>query len=221
MWKFVVSHALSTDLSTMLVLVCRDDEGGGLPGQCRYASHVRCWFLQFRPMHLLSYSLPHPTHSPEKSLHFLNETRPAGSAQKRYQQCNAPTAIQYNSERPLPGWCQTASKTARRTLASCYHPLVSMQQSQDAFSFLGLKLCYLYDCTSKWLIIWSGNRSRKCSMEEQFQTDMDPTESSVQSMYLPATPCQYYLTDQWKEFLNYYQWDHLNLFVHTFSSQDS
>jgi hypothetical protein len=81
--EFVGSHALSTRrLSTMLVaaggvdMMGERERGGLLPGQCMYASHVRCSSsVQIRPMHLLLRSLVFPTppthHTPAKSPHFL------------------------------------------------------------------------------------------------------------------------------------------------------
>lgn len=109
--EFVESHACAKHTSIYHVGAAGVEmmRGGGLPGQCMYASHVRCSssvVFSSGPCTCCCSSspspvFPTPTHSPAKSLHFLNLTMQHPALHKtlrRYLQCNAPTTIQYSSE---------------------------------------------------------------------------------------------------------------------------
>jgi hypothetical protein len=84
--KFVESHALSTDLATMLVLCwCGDRWLEWWASRTMQAGMHPMWGVfhpQFRPMHLLSHSPPPSWSPPPHPTHFISSTKPAGSAPK-------------------------------------------------------------------------------------------------------------------------------------------
>jgi hypothetical protein len=160
--KFVESHALSTDLATMLVLCwCGARWLEWWASRTMQAGMHPMWGVfhpQFRPMHLLSHSPPPSWSPPPHPTHFTSEISsfPQRNQRALHQkttspavQCSRPpTTMRFRRAVTMLVTTSIQGHTHSPGLvANWLHPrtlllAISMvQQSQGAFSFLGVNLC--------------------------------------------------------------------------------